>query len=66
MHSCPYDVIYTSTSLLPLQDRITIMTQLLDWAQSDALIQQQNVSLSDTVQFPSAPPLPAATEPPYA
>lgn len=42
------------------------MTQLLDWAQSDALIQQQNVSLADIVDLPSAPPLPAAIAPPYA
>ena len=42
------------------------MTQLLNWAQSDALIQQQNVPLPNTVDLPSAPPLPAATAPPYA
>lgn len=47
-----------------LQERITIMMQLLDWAQSDALIQQQNVPLSNALELPSAPPLPAATAPP--
>ncbi|KAL3142221.1 hypothetical protein ABBQ38_002569 [Trebouxia sp. C0009 RCD-2024] len=49
-----------------LQERITIMSQLLDWAQSDALLQQQDVPLSEPRQLPSAPPLPAASAPPYA
>lgn len=52
--------------VLPLQERITIMSQLLDWAQSDALLQQQDVPLSEPRQLPSAPPLPAASAPPYA
>lgn len=51
---------------MQLQERITIMSQLLDWAQSDSLLQQQDVLLSESIQLPSAPPLPAASAPPYA
>ena len=48
-----------------MQERIEIMSALLDWTPSSSLPPQHNVALATAMETPFAPPLPAATEPPY-
>lgn len=47
-----------------LQERIEIMTALLDGVPSSSKPHQYNTTLASSMNQPSAPPLPSATEPP--
>ncbi len=47
-----------------IQERIEIMTALLDGVPSSSTSHQYNAALASTIDQPSAPPLPSATEPP--